>query len=300
MLPSAASLLDERAHSTMPATWTLDEVEAVVADYFAMLRADLSGETYRKAQHIRDLQRRIGRNKGSIEFKHQNISAVLHNFRQPYIPGYLPRQNYQRLLERVVLEWLSTQPMFFQKLANGPILTPTSRPALPDRGSVTALVEEPPAGRVEADPSQTTEQSTRFWKTDFVRRDADNRRLGRLGEEFVVEFEQRRLHDDEKRPDLAKQVEWIADTRGDGAGYDISSFNRDESPRLIEVKTTGLGKTFPFMVTANEVRASERKPQDYQLYRVFEFAKAPRLYILRGSLRENCRLEETQYRARPS
>ena len=118
--------------------------------------------------------------------------------------------------------------------------------------------------------------------------------------EADVEFEQRRLHDDEKRPDLAKQVEWIADTRGDGAGYDISSFNRDESPRLIEVKTTGLGKTFPFMVTANEVRASERKPQDYQLYRVFEFAKAPRLYILRGSLRENCRLEETQYRARPS
>jgi uncharacterized protein DUF3883 len=93
-------------------------------------------------------------------------------------------------------------------------------------------------------------------------------------------------------------VEWIADTRGDGAGYDIASFNPDASPRLIEVKTTGLGKQFPFMLTANEVRVSER-PDGYHLYRVFEFATAPRLYVLQGSLSERCRLEATQYRARP-
>lgn len=30
-----------------------------------------------------------GRNKGSIAFKHQNISGVLVNFRQPFIAGYL-------------------------------------------------------------------------------------------------------------------------------------------------------------------------------------------------------------------
>lgn len=281
----------------MAANWTLEEVEAVVADYFAMLRADLAGEPYSKAQHNRDLQRRIGRNKGSIEFKHQNISAVLYNFRQPYIPGYLPRQNYQGLLERVVLEWLATQPKFFEKLANGPILMPTARPALPT-GSVTVLVEAPPPGRVEAEPNERTDQNTRFWKTDFVRRDAENRRLGRLGEEFVLEFEQRRLHDEAKRPDLAKRVEWIADTRGDDAGYDIASFNGDDSPRLIEVKTTGLGKHFPFMVTANEVRVSERHAKDYQLYRVFEFARDPRLYVLKGAIKDNCRLEGTQFRAR--
>ncbi len=100
-----------------------------------------------------------------------------------------------------------------------------------------------------------------------MRRDAENRRLGRMGEEWVVEFEQRRLHDEARRPDLARKVEWIADTRGDGAGYDIASFNIDESPRLIEVKTTGLGKYFPFLVTANEVRVSEREVEAYRLYR---------------------------------
>ena len=112
-------------------------------------------------------------------------------------------------------------------------------------------------------------------------------------------FEQRRLHDEERRPDLARRVEWIADTRGDGAGYDIASFNPDASARLIEVKTTGLGKQFPFMVTANEVRVSAREPDGYHLYRVFEFATASRLYVLHGSLSERCRLEATQYRARP-
>lgn len=281
------------------ADWVRDEVEAIVADYFAMLQKELSGQPYSKAEHNRGLQQRIGRNKGSIEFKHQNISAVLVNFRQPFIAGYLPRQNYQMLLEQVVLEWLSTEPRFFQRLAEGPVLTPRARPAIETGIRVTSLIEKPPEGGIDVDPGEAVERTARFYRTDFVRRDAENRQLGRLGEEWVVEFEQRRLHDDERRPDLAKRVEWIADTRGDGAGYDIASFNLDASPRLIEVKTTGLGKQFPFMVTSNEVRVSEREPKGYHLYRVFEFAKAPRLYVLHGSLRERCRLDATQYRARP-
>ena len=107
---------------------------------------------------------------------------------------------------------------------------------------------------------------------------------------------QRRLHDDERRPDLARRVEWIADTRGDGASYDIASFNHDASPRLIEVKTTGLGKQFPFMVTANEVRVSEREPDGYHLYRVFGCYCSP--CVLHGSARA-LPAEATEYRARP-
>ena len=88
----------------------------------------------------------------------------------------------------------------------------------------------------------------------------------------------------------------ISDTRGDGAGYDIASFERDESPRSIEVKTTGSGKQFPFLVTSNEVNVSQREEAHYHLYRVFEFAKAPRLYVLQGDLAKVCRLEATQFR----
>lgn len=68
--------------------WTRDEVEAIVADYFAMLEAELEGESYSKVEHNRRLQGVTGRTKGSIEFKHQNISAVLVSFRQPFIAGY--------------------------------------------------------------------------------------------------------------------------------------------------------------------------------------------------------------------
>jgi hypothetical protein len=282
----------------VPSSWSLDEVEAVVADYFAMLEAELLGQKYSKAEHNRNLQSRVPRSAGSIEFKHQNISAVLINFRQPFIPGYLPRQNYQQLLERGVLEWLAGHPDFFRSLADGPVLAPSSKPTISD-SMLTAdlVVSAPDTGLAGARPMDDSQ--VRFYNTDFVRRDAENRLLGRLGEEWVVDFEKRRLHDDARRPDLARRVEWIADTRGDGAGYDIASFDSDESPRLIEVKTTGSGKQFPFLVTSNEVRVSQREAMRYHLYRVFEFAKDPRMYILRGALSAVCRLEPTQYRARP-
>ncbi|HEY2150090.1 MAG TPA: DUF3883 domain-containing protein, partial [Vicinamibacterales bacterium] len=116
------------------------------------------------------------------------------------------------------------------------------------------------------------------------------------GEEFVVEFERRRLHDGGQR-DLAKRIEWTAQSRGDGAGYDVQSFNPEWTPRLIEVKTTGLGKYFPFNVTVNEVRCSEARPREFHLYRVFNFGPDARLYQLPGALSASCQLNAMQYRA---
>jgi hypothetical protein len=129
-------------------------------------------------------------------------------------------------------------------------------------------------------------------------RDAQNRRLGRLGEEWALEFEARRLHDVEGRPDLSSKIRHVAALDGDGAGYDIASFEADGSPRLIEVKTTGLAKSFPFYVSANEVAVSAKNPDRYQLYRVFEFSKRPKVFRLLGALGTSCRIEPVQYRAR--
>ncbi len=62
----------------MPEAWSREEVEAAVADYFVMLRKELSGEQYNKAEHNRLLQNLLsGRSHGSVERKHQNTSAVL-------------------------------------------------------------------------------------------------------------------------------------------------------------------------------------------------------------------------------
>ena len=50
-------------------------------------------------------------------------------------------------------------------------------------------------------------------------------------------------------------------------------------------------------VTANEVRCSEARPNEFHLYRVFNFGPEARLYMLQGSLSSSCHLDATEYRA---
>ncbi|WP_375248230.1 DUF3883 domain-containing protein [Sphingomonas sp.] len=67
---------------------------------------------------------------------------------------------------------------------------------------------------------------------------------------------------------------------GDGAGYDILSFDTDGSDRLIEVKTTNGWERTPFHVTRNERAVAEARRSDWRLLR---------LWIWRGSQRRsNC------------
>lgn len=283
--------------------WSRDEVELIVADYFAMLQNELSRQPVNKAERNRGLQERLnGRSRGAIEFKHANISAVLLGLGDlPYIDGYKPRGNFQLLLEQVVLERLTIEPDFFERLATAPVVCPES-PAETDYRDLAALVEAPPEpfgdSGIHLAKTAHSPGVRAARKVDFARVDAQNRRLGRIGEEWTLEFERRRLHDVEGRSDLAKQIAWTSVEEGDGAGFDIRSFNADESPRLIEVKATGLGKYVPFYVTPNEVATSERRPLDYHLYRVFSLATNPRVYMLRGALSAVCHLQPSQYTAR--
>ena len=219
--------------------WSREEVEATVGDYFAMLHDELAGLPINKAEHNERLRRLLrNRSKGSVEFKHANISAVLTLHGYPYIDGYKPRFNFQALLEQAVLEYLDVHREFFEPLIAGPVLNPTGSPRA-EALDVNRVVETPPeAMRI---PQTVWSPSARLSRFDFVARDAANRDLGRRGEEFVLEFERKRLHDGGRR-DLAQRIEWTAQARGDGAGYDVQSFDADGSTRLIEVKTTGLGK----------------------------------------------------------
>ena len=91
----------------MSSDWSREEVELIVADHLQMLTLELAGQSYSKAAHRRNLQRKLhGRSDGSIEFKHCNISAVLNELGFPAIEGYKPRRNYQRLLAEVVADRL--------------------------------------------------------------------------------------------------------------------------------------------------------------------------------------------------
>jgi hypothetical protein len=58
--------------------WSDIEVELIVVDYLSMLQMELAGQPFSKTEHRRKLHPLLNnRSDGSIEFKHQNISAVL-------------------------------------------------------------------------------------------------------------------------------------------------------------------------------------------------------------------------------
>src|SRR5580698_3917496 len=106
--------------------WRDDELDLIVADYFAMLAADLSKEHYVKSHHRTVLMDRINRNNGSIEFKHQNISAVLDEFGLPWIPGYKPRSNYQKSALPGAIERYLTEHRAILELVPTPPTIPSS------------------------------------------------------------------------------------------------------------------------------------------------------------------------------
>ena len=71
----------------------------------------------------------------------------------------------------------------------------------------------------------------------------------------------------------------------------------DGSERWIEVKTTNYGKSHPFLIEWTEVQCSIDNPNNFHLYRVFNFKNKPELYILSGSVEENFELKPKTFSA---
>lgn len=147
-------------------------------------------------------------------------------------------------------------------------------------------------------------QANRNFRTRQVssraEQDARNRDLGRAGELLVLDWERTMLAN-RGRNDLAEQVRDIAGEEGDGAGYDILSFNAGGEPRYIEVKTTTGSISTPFFISANEVMFSIRNSERFELARLFEFrshTNSAKVFRKRGTVEGNFDLSPTQYRAR--
>jgi hypothetical protein len=100
--------------------WSDDEIAATVDDYFEMLRAELEGRPYVKAEHFRAIGKRLnGRTKGAIEQKHMNISAILQELGRPFINGYKPLKNYQQALKLAVESQVTRAPWLPQTDVRG-------------------------------------------------------------------------------------------------------------------------------------------------------------------------------------
>jgi hypothetical protein len=264
--------------------WTDEELDLIIADYFLMLNDEATRIPFSKAHHNRLLRSKINRSEGSIEFKHQNISAVLQLLGLPRVKGYLPAANYQKAIIPAIDRYLSLNPIAlhpensasgFQERSGLFIeKAPTLLPVTPRREDVQRLVR----------------------KFNPVERDFRNRRLGREGEELVLRFERDRLQRLD-RLDLAKKIRWISEEDGDGAGYDILSFDEKGKERLLEVKTTVGSDTTPFYITRNELSLSSERPEAFRLCRVFDFSIHPRMFELTPPLEALVHLSPLSYEA---
>jgi Protein NO VEIN, C-terminal len=265
--------------------WESDELDLIVADYFAMLANELAGTAYVKSRHIADLMAQIGRTHRSVEFKHQNISAVLDELGMPWIPGYKPKRNYQNAIFDAIDRYLTRHPAI---LAAVPL--PPSHPPLAGQVFVA-----PPT--LVATNKPTPDRLRRLVrKYDPIERDHRNRSLGKAGEAFVIDFEKRQLIE-ANRPELAQKVRWIAAEEGDGAGYDVLSFTFEAQHRLIEVKTTNGSARTPFFLTRNERDLATEQPEDWRIYRVHLFASGPRVFVIAPPLENAVRLVPETWRA---
>ncbi|AZO21567.1 DUF3883 domain-containing protein [Mesorhizobium sp. M1E.F.Ca.ET.045.02.1.1] len=272
----------------MPVDWSEEQNDAIVADYFAMLGQDLTGQAYNKARHNRLLQAAIGRPRGSIEYKHQNISAVLKGLGETWILGYKPAFNFQASLVDAVVRWLDRHPEWLVPSALRPQSALQEEPML--------WIGPPPTHSNAPPPDETEQMAAMARKYDVAQRDAQNRALGRAGEERILAHERARLLA-AGRTELANRIRWVSHVDGDGGGYDVRSFDLDGSDRLIEVKTTNGWERTPFHITRNELAASDRHRNDWLLMRLWNFTREPRVFELRPPLEAHVSLMASVYRA---
>lgn len=262
--------------------WTAEELDAIVADYFDMLRDEIRGVAFNKAAHNRELQKAIARSKGSIEFKHCNITAVLEELGVSGIAGYKSRDNYQGAILSAIERHLdNTGGKDLSLVPQGPI-------------GLMDVVEAPvPSFRNEPRRHDLERMVRRF---DPVERDLRNRDLGLAGEKAVVEHERRWLAE-RGRSDLAEKVRHVSVEVGDGLGYDIESFTLAGEQKPIEVKTTRGGADTPFFMSSNEREKAEQLADCYHLYRVDRFGARSAFFMLRPPLDRSVRFSTEVWRA---
>ena len=270
--------------------WTDAENDLIVADYFAMLANDVAGRPYNKAKHRRQLMKHINdRSDGSVEFKHQNISAVLKGLGEVWITGYKPAFNFQTSLVYAVSRWLAMNPDWaYRSLSSRPV-DGMAEAAQLWVGPAPTLTNQPPPDELE----QMLHIARKF---DVAARDERNRALGKAGEERVLKHE-RDMLTAAGREDLAQQIRWVSEEDGDGAGYDIASFDSDGRQRLIEVKTTKGWERTPFHISRNELSVADERREEWCLFRLWNFARTPKAFELRPPLDAHVSLTATSFQA---
>ncbi|HHO75817.1 MAG TPA: DUF3883 domain-containing protein [Deltaproteobacteria bacterium] len=144
-----------------------------------------------------------------------------------------------------------------------------------------------------------TESFLKNTKPDYSCQEAHETELNIAGEKIVIAYEKRSLIES-GRADLAHMVRHVAAIEGEYAGYDIESYTPQGAVKYIEVKTTRGLADAPFYLKNHELEFARRHPQNYYLYRVYEYDEvlnAGKLYLSQGNIQERFQMTPTGYRA---
>lgn len=144
-------------------------------------------------------------------------------------------------------------------------------------------------------------EQTRRTRVDYNKINVSKEKVGKDSEKLIYDLEKERLTK-EQREDLAKEVIWESEENGDGAGYDIKSFEKREGDYIeiyIEVKGTNKSVNEPFDISINEIEASNKYKDKYYIYRVGNvYSSKPKFYKINGRIEDNFKLEATSFKAR--
>ena len=272
------------------ADWSTVEVNLLIADYFSMLAKELAGIAYKKSEHRRMLQPLLNnRTEASIEFKHQNVSAVLIELGTAFIPGYKPRYNYQSVLKDECINQLeidkSTWENKFEVFAD-------AAPAI-GRVDYNMMIDMPPERRQEIRQKKTFLRRRPF-KINYLEREQQNSKTGIVGEKIALDYERWSLQQ-AGHESLADKVEWVSEY-DDGAGFDVLSKYPNGADKYIEVKSTKLSKETPIFFSKAEFEFALTSSHSYHLYRIFNLSGMPKLFSLNGDFDSFCTKEPVQYK----
>jgi 5-methylcytosine-specific restriction protein A len=148
--------------------WTDEELGAAVDAYLQMLDSERRGEAYNKAAVNRALREGplSDRTAGSVEFRMQNISAVLNDRQLMWLSGYKPAANVgervKARISRLLDEKTSVDRMTDEPTIAGPELDRRTRaarirmqkkpPSLPPQGRQTPEVVISTSSQFKRDP----------------------------------------------------------------------------------------------------------------------------------------------------
>jgi hypothetical protein len=158
----------------------------------------------------------------------------------------------------------------------------------PNNETVFSALEISPVNSPSNQRRSIPNSAIRDGNIDWDKENKRKRIKGRRAEELVMEYERQRLTES-GRKDLAEKVEDYSTKYS--KGFDILSWNTDETERNIEVKSSSSNS---FIITRNELNKSEKNP-NYWIYILNEKKNE----VLIKQLRAPSLKDESRFRLEP-